>query len=67
MLILKSVLHREPLNLYALHMAALNLYNIGDYSKCEEYLELILNTKKDYSISVHILRAKTYLKMHKVQ
>lgn len=67
MLILKSVLHREPFNLYALHMGALNLYNIGDYSKSQEYLDVIINTKQDYNVNVHILKAKAYLKMQKVQ
>lgn len=31
MLILKPILNREPGNLNALHIAAINLYNIGDY------------------------------------
>ena len=33
MFILKSLLIKDPTNLSALNIAAINLYNIGDYDK----------------------------------
>lgn len=62
MLILKPILNREPGNLNALHIAAINLYNIGDYQKSSAYLDEIIKNNKSFNMGVYFLRAKIFLK-----
>ena len=65
MFILKPLLIKDPRNLNALNIAAINLFNIGDYEKAAEYLEQLLLLKKDYSINAYFLRAKINQKLNK--
>jgi hypothetical protein len=46
-----------------LHIAATNLYNIGEFSKALEHLNAIVSIKKDYNVDVHLLRAKASMKL----
>lgn len=64
MYILKPILAKDPTNLAAINIAALNLFNIGDFAKSAEYLDHLLQLKKDFSPNAYFLRAKIYMKLN---
>lgn len=65
MLVLRPILTREPGNLNALHIAAINLYNMGEYQKSSENLDEIIKSNRSFNMSMYLLRAKIYIKWEK--